>query len=217
MHGEVQQTAIVLVEKLRANDQEMLWSTQAGLEILMQFQLGDARLFFARPFIAADHARCLARCPPRLLSTKLVQAAAGLDAASLVWLPQLSDGLSVAVAPGVEDHIRDTVASDAEKARREEEQKWHNILQSLKDKDWPYKMGRERRSVGVRTTLRMLCVRNAVNESSSSNVVYHSSFHAIGNAWPFSLTLHRCLFNWRKAKRGQCAVGAYPKRWCVAR
>ena len=51
MHGKVQQTAVVLVESLREADQEMLWCSQEGLTILMQLQLGDARLFFARPLL----------------------------------------------------------------------------------------------------------------------------------------------------------------------
>eukprot|EP00913_Durusdinium_trenchii_P027526 g25816.t1 len=145
MHGEVQQTAIVLVEKLRANDQEMLWSTQAGLEILMQFQLGDARLFFARPSLQQIMLDVWQGVRPDYFQRSWCKQLQVWMRLLLYGFPNLVMVFLWAVAPGVEDHIRDTVASDAEKARREEEQKWHNILQSLKDKDWPYKMGKRKK------------------------------------------------------------------------
>mgnify|MGYP002803535339 FL=1 len=49
MHGKMQQTAVVLVESLSEADQEVLWCSRDGLNILVQLQLGDAKLFFARP------------------------------------------------------------------------------------------------------------------------------------------------------------------------
>eukprot|EP00438_Fugacium_kawagutii_P036102 Skav207190 [mRNA] locus=scaffold4046:36332:37405:+ [translate_table: standard] len=49
LHGKVQQAAVVFVESLSEADQEMLWVSFEGLTVLMQLQLGDARLFFARP------------------------------------------------------------------------------------------------------------------------------------------------------------------------
>ena len=143
MHGEVQQTAIVLVEKLRANDQEMLWSTQAGLVILMQFQLGDARLFFARPSLQQIMLDVWQGVRPDYFQRSWCKQLQVWMWLLLYGLPNLLMVFLWAVAPGLEEHIQEGVISGAQKAREDETSTWNNILKNLGEKDWPYRLGKK--------------------------------------------------------------------------
>ncbi|CAE7934321.1 unnamed protein product, partial [Symbiodinium sp. KB8] len=49
MNAKLQQTAVAMVEYLRDYEQEELWYSEVGAEILADFQFVDARLFFFRP------------------------------------------------------------------------------------------------------------------------------------------------------------------------
>ncbi|CAK8994817.1 Transient receptor potential cation channel subfamily M member 1 [Durusdinium trenchii] len=138
MHGKVQQTAIVLVEKLRENDQEMLWCTKAGVCILVQFQLGDARLFFARPSLQQIMLDMWQGVRPDYFERNWCQQLRVwmrlllFGSANLVMVPLF------AVAPGVESYLQCKVILRADQTRQEEEDRWKRILKK-QNNQWPYR------------------------------------------------------------------------------
>ena len=124
MHGKVQQTAVVLVESLREADQEMLWFSQEGLTILMQLQLGDARLFFARPLlqrIMCDLWRGVRPDSYARSSWKQLQVWARL---LLYSGPNIAILIFWAVVPALEEWMQELSILVADKGRQEEAAYW---------------------------------------------------------------------------------------------
>ncbi|CAK8994331.1 Transient receptor potential cation channel trpm (Transient receptor potential cation channel [Durusdinium trenchii] len=150
MHGEVQQTAIVLVEKLRANDQEMLWSTQAGLEILMKFQLGDARLFFARPSLQQIMLDVWQGVRPDYFQRSWCKQLQVWMWLLMYGIPNLVMVFLWAVAPEFEQYMHTQTISRADAARQEEEKSWHKIRETLEKwpkSNWPYTVESKKQAV----------------------------------------------------------------------
>lgn len=146
MHGEIQQTAIVLVEKLRVYDQEVLWRTKAGCMILMQFQLGDAKHFFARPSLQQIMLDVWQGVRPDYFQRSLCRLLR-------VWMRLLLFGLAnlvvvflFAVAPGFEQYMCAQTISRMDTARQKEENHWKGILNELNSNNrWPYKFEKTRK------------------------------------------------------------------------
>ena len=124
LHGKLQQTAVVLVESLREADQEMLWCSSEGLTILMLLQLGDARLFFARPTL--QHIMCdLWRgVRPESYSRSLWKQLQVWMRLLLYSGPNLVILIFWAAAPALEEWLRELSIRIADKGRQDEASYW---------------------------------------------------------------------------------------------
>lgn len=150
MHGKIQQTAVVLVESLREADQEMLWCSQEGLTILMQLQLGDARLFFARPRlqrIMCDLWRGVRPDSYAQSFWKQLQVWARL---LLYSGPNIAILIFWAVVPALEEWMHELSILAADKGRQDEAAYWEGKRKNGKSQstgdcersdDWPCKVG----------------------------------------------------------------------------
>eukprot|EP00438_Fugacium_kawagutii_P014919 Skav212392 [mRNA] locus=scaffold2663:8042:9187:+ [translate_table: standard] len=124
LHGKVQQAAVVLVESLPEADREVLWFSAEGLTFLMQLQLGDARLFFARPSLQRIMCDLWRGVRPKSYAHnpwRLIQAWTRLLCYSV---PNMALLILWAIVPPLENQMQKQVIDAADEGRRAEAAYW---------------------------------------------------------------------------------------------